>query len=32
VAGVDLGGEYDKAQELGVEILDEDEFLKFLKR
>jgi len=31
VAGTDPGSKYDKAQELGVEILDEDEFLRLLK-
>ncbi|MFA5830812.1 MAG: NAD-dependent DNA ligase LigA [Candidatus Paceibacterota bacterium] len=30
VAGEDPGSKYDKAQELGVEILDEDEFLKLI--
>jgi len=31
VAGEDPGSKYEKAQELGVEILDEDEFLRLVK-
>ncbi len=32
VAGEDPGSKYDKAQELGVEILDEDDFLRMIRR
>lgn len=32
VAGADPGSKYDKAQELGVEILDEDAFLALMKQ
>jgi DNA ligase (NAD+) len=32
VAGTDPGTKYDKAQSLGVETIDENEFLKRLKR
>jgi DNA ligase (NAD+) len=32
VVGIDPGSKYDKAKELGVKILDEGEFLKFLEK